>query len=152
MASLMTAKDLKKPALILASESPRRKALLVQAGILPDAVIAAAIDETPTKHEQPRAHAARLAAAKARAVAQKHAAPAFILAADTVVACGRRILPKAETDDEVRACLGLLSGRRHQVLTAVALLAPDGRLRTRLVMTRVSFLRLTPRQIGAYVD
>jgi septum formation protein len=138
--------------LVLASESPRRKALLAQAGILPDAVVAAAIDETPTKHEQPRAHAARLAAAKARAVAQKHDAPAFILAADTVVACGRRILPKAETDDEVRACLALLSGRRHQVLTAVALLAPDGRLRTRLVMTRVSFLRLTPRQIGAYVD
>jgi septum formation protein len=138
--------------LVLASESPRRKALLAQAGILPDAVIAAAIDETPAKHEQPRAHAARLAAAKARAVAQKHTTPAFILAADTVVACGRRILPKAENDDHVRACLALLSGRRHQVLTAVALLTPDGKLRTRLAMTRVSFLRLTTRQIAAYVD
>jgi septum formation protein len=144
--------------LVLASESPRRKALLAQAGILPDAVVAAAIDETPAKHEQPRAHAARLAAAKARivgerwAVGQKHAAPAFILAADTVVACGRRILPKAETDEEVRACLTLLSGRRHQVLTAVALLTPEGKLRTRLAMTRVSFLRLTGAQIDAYID
>jgi septum formation protein len=138
--------------LVLASESPRRKALLAQAGILPDAVVAAAIDETPAKHEQPRAHAARLAAAKARAVGQKHAMPAFVLAADTVVACGRRILPKAETDDEVRACLALLSGRRHQVLTAVALLTPEGKLRTRLAMTRVSFLRLTGAQIDAYID
>jgi septum formation protein len=136
--------------LVLASESPRRKALLAQAGIIPDKVIPAAIDETPLRHELPRAHAQRLAAAKARAVAE--AAPAFILAADTVVACGRRILPKAETDDEVRACLTLLSGRRHQVLTAVALLTPDGKLHGRVAMTRVSFLRLTERQIAAYID
>ena len=77
---------------------------------------------------------------------------AFILAADTVVACGRRILPKAESDAEVRACLKLLSGRRHQVITAVALLTPDGKLRTRVAMTRVSFLRLDAAQIDAYVE
>ena len=137
--------------LVLASESPRRKALLAQAGIVPDAVIPAAIDETPHKQEAPRAHAMRLAGEKARAVASTHAGPAFILAADTVVACGRRILPKAQTDEEVRACLTLLSGRRHQVLTAVALWTPEGKLRTRFSLTRVSFLRLTERQIAAYV-
>ena len=86
-----------------------------------------------------------MAAAKARAVAGKQ--DGFILAADTVVACGRRILPKADDENDVRACLELLSGRRHQVMTAVALIAPDGKLRTRLVMTRVSFLRLTTDQI-----
>ena len=138
--------------LVLASESPRRMALLAQAGIVPGRVVPAAIDETVRKQELPRAHALRLAVAKARAVAEKHAAPAFILAADTVVVCGRRILPKAETDDDVRACLTLLSGRRHQVLTAVALLTPAGKLHTRVAMTRVSFLRLTGQQIAAYID
>jgi septum formation protein len=138
--------------LVLASESPRRKALLAQAGIVPGAVIPAAIDEAVRKQESPRAHALRLAGEKARAVAGMHAAPAFILAADTVVACGRRILPKAETDDDIRTCLAQLSGRRHQVLTAVALLTPQGVLRTRLAMTRVSFLRLTERQIDSYID
>jgi septum formation protein len=136
--------------LVLASESPRRKALLAQAGILPDAVMPASIDESVLKAEAPRLYAARMAAAKARAVADKQ--DGFILAADTVVACGRRILPKAEDDSQVRACLELLSGRRHQVLTAVALIAPDGKLRTRLVMTRVSFLRLTKDQVESYVQ
>jgi len=138
--------------LVLASESPRRKALLAQAGILPDMVIPAAIDETVRKGESPRAHAVRLAGEKVRTVAEAHAGPAFILAADTVVACGRRILPKALTDEDIRACLALLSGRRHQVLTAVALQTPQGRLHTRLAMTRVSFLRLTARQIASYID
>jgi septum formation protein len=136
--------------LVLASESPRRKALLAQAGIVPDAVIPPDIDESVLKAEAPRQYAARMAAAKARAVAGLH--DGFVLAADTVVACGRRILPKAEDDKDVRKCLGLLSGRRHQVLTAVALIAPDGKLRTRLVMTRMSFLRLTKDQIEAYVQ
>ena len=136
--------------LVLASESPRRKALLAQAGILPDAVMPADIDESVRKAEAPRLYAARMAEAKARAVAAKQ--QGFILAADTVVACGRRILPKAEDETEVRACLDLLSGRRHQVMTAVALIAPDGKLRTRTVMTRVSFLRLTKDQIEAYVQ
>ena len=98
----------------------------------------------------PRAHAERLAGEKARAVAGNH--DGFILAADTVVALGRRILPKAEDDAAVEACLKLLSGRRHQVITAVALITPDGKLRRRTAVTRVSFLRLTPREIKAYVE
>ncbi len=136
--------------LILASESPRRVALLAQAGIVPAAIVPAHIDESVLKAEQPRLHALRLATAKAKAVAQNH--QGFILAADTVVACGRRILPKAQTDTAVAQCLALLSGRRHQVMTAVALITPDGKLRTRLVLTRVSFLRLTEQQVEAYLS
>jgi septum formation protein len=141
-----------KPELVLASESPRRLALLAQAGITPHHVVPAALDEYVRKGEDPRSHALRLATEKARAAEARHARPAFILAADTVVACGRRILPKAESDSDVRTCLALLSGRRHQVMTAVALLAPDGRLRTRLAMTRVSFRRLEEADIAAYVE
>ncbi|MGB8365244.1 MAG: Maf family nucleotide pyrophosphatase [Rhizomicrobium sp.] len=137
---------------MLASESPRRKALLAQAGVAPDAILPSAIDETPLAGELPRPHALRLARAKAEAAARAWTGgPAVFLAADTVVACGRRILPKAETDTQVQACLGLLSGRRHRVLTAVALLALDGRLRTRLVETQVAFKRLTEMEIAAYV-
>jgi septum formation protein len=139
-----------KAILVLASESPRRKALLAQAGITPDFVVPAAIDESFKKHEAPRLYAQRLAAEKARAVADQH--DGFVLAADTVVACGTRILPKAEDDEAVRACLARLSGRRHQVITAVALMTPERKLRTRLVMTRVSFLRLTRDQIESYVQ
>jgi septum formation protein len=139
--------------LVLASESPRRMALLAQAGIVPDAVLPAAIDETPLRGELPRPHALRLAAAKARAAAESWTGePAFILAADTVVACGRRILPKAADDAQVRACLALLSGRRHQVLTAVALQTPAGALRMKLALTRVSMLRLSAEQIARYVE
>ena len=139
--------------LILASESPRRRALLAQAGIIPDTVLPAAIDESAKKGEQPRAHALRLAAEKARKVESEwNGAPAFILAADTVVALGRRILPKAMDDGEVRACLRLLSGRRHQVITAVALTSPDGRLRTRVAQTRVLVLRLSDADIAHYVE
>jgi septum formation protein len=144
------AQDLKKSILVLASESPRRKALLAQVGIIPAAIVPAAIDESVKKDEQPRAHALRLAVEKARAVAEMH--DGFVLAADTVVACGRRILPKAMDEDQVRACLELLSGRRHQVITAVALLTPGRVLRTRLAVTRVSFLRLAPREIDAYLE
>jgi len=139
--------------LILASESPRRLALLAQAGIVPDAVLPAAIDESVLKGEAPRVHAFRLAVEKARRVESEYSGkPAFILAADTVVAVGRRILPKAKDDAEVRACLKLLSGRRHQVITAVALISPQGKLRTRIAMTRVSMLRLTEDEIGTYVE
>ena len=139
--------------LILASESPRRRALLAQAGIIPDAVLPAAIDESVRKGELPRAHALRLATEKARKIAGEwKGKPAFILAADTVVALGRRILPKAGDDAEVRACLKLLSGRRHQVITAVALVSPDGRLRTRVAGTRVSVLKLSEAQIVDYVE
>ena len=139
--------------LVLASESPRRLVLLAQVGIVPDAVLPAAIDESVLKGEAPRVHALRLAVEKARRVESEwNGRPAFILAADTVVAVGRRILPKARDDAEVRACLRLLSGRRHQVITAVALISPQGKLRTRIAMTRVSMLRLTEDEIGTYVE
>jgi septum formation protein len=137
--------------LVLASESPRRKSLLAQIGITPDAIMPAAVDERALKGEVPRAHALRLAVTKAEAArAAWHGEPALILAADTVVACGRRILPKAETDRDVRACLMLISGRRHQVMTAVAVAATSTEPRTRIVTTRVSFKRLTPAEIDSY--
>lgn len=135
--------------LILASESPRRAALLAQVGIVPDAIMPAAIDEAPHKGEVPRGHALRLAMEKARAVAAQKPG-CFVLAADTVVGVGRRILPKADDAAMVTRCLTLLSGRRHQVTTAVALVTPDGKLRSRVAMTRVSVLRLTADDIAAY--
>jgi septum formation protein len=125
---------------VLASESPRRKALLAQAGIVPDAVVPAHVDEAVRKDEAPREHALRLAREKACAVAREwQGAPTLVLAADTVVACGRRILPKAASDDDVRRCLRLLSGRSHQVLTAVAVAKPDASVISRVVLTRVGF-------------
>jgi len=137
--------------LVLASGSPRRKALLAQAGIVPDAILPAGVDETPRKGEMPRAYALRLAKAKASAAQCTWTGdPAIILAADTVVALGRRILPKAETDDDVRDCLSKLSGRRHQVVTAIAA-ARDARIRTRIAMTRVSVKRLSAAEIESYV-
>jgi septum formation protein len=135
------------PRLVLASASPRRRDLLAQIGIFP-AISATDIDETPRKDEAPRALAQRLARAKVSALAEPGAC---VLAADTVVACGRRILPKAETGEEARACLALLSGRRHRVVTAVALRLPDGRVRERLVESVVGFARLSPAQIEAYL-
>jgi septum formation protein len=138
---------------VLASESPRRKALLAQIGIVPDAVIPAHVDETIRAGEAPRVHAERLASEKVQTVASAwHDGPAVILAADTVVACGRRILPKAETEEEVRCCLELLSGRAHQVITAVALRKPDARVISRTVTTRVVFNRLSASEIGSYVQ
>lgn len=138
--------------LVLASESPRRLALLAQAGIIPDTIQAAAIDETIHRNETPRAYGLRLAEAKARAVAERWTGPpAVILAADTVVACGRRILPKADTDAEVRRCLKLLSGRNHIVLTAIAARSADRKIRTRIVESRVTLQRLTGADIDAYV-
>ncbi len=137
-----------RPPLILASASPRRLALLAQIGIVPDRVVAAEIDETPEKAELPRPLAQRLARAKAAAAAQPGA---FVLAADTVVACGRRVLPKAADAAEVRACLALLSGRRHRVFTGVVLVSPDGRLRERLCESVVAFARLTEPDIACYV-
>jgi len=137
------------PSLVLASASPRRLALLAQIGIAPDCVLPTEIDETPLPRELPRPHAERLARAKADAV---DAPGCFILAADTVVAAGRRILPKAETEAQARACLTLLSGRRHRVMTAVVLRAPDGRRAERLVESAVGLARLTPAQLRAYLD
>jgi nucleoside triphosphate pyrophosphatase len=136
--------------LVLASASPRRAALLAQAGIVPARIVAADVDETPEKQELPRLYALRMAMLKAAAVA-KDESEALVLAADTVVACGRRILPKAENAEEVARCLRLLSGRRHQVLTAIALVSPDGRVRKRVVLTRVMFKPLTAREIADYV-
>jgi septum formation protein len=137
--------------LVLASESPRRKSLLAQVGIVPDAIVSPQIDEAVLKGEVPRVHALRLAEAKARAVAAAwQGDPALILAADTVVACGRRILPKASDAAEVRRCFALLSGRSHQVLTAVALAKPDASVISRVALTRVSFTRLANDEIDAY--
>jgi nucleoside triphosphate pyrophosphatase len=138
-----------QPRLVLASASPRRLALLAQIGITPERVIPAEIDETPLPRELPRAHAERLARAKADAVA---APECFVLAADTVVAAGRRILPKAETEAQARACLTLLSGRRHRVMTAVVLRAPDGRRVERLAESVVGLARLAPDQVRGYLD
>jgi septum formation protein len=135
---------------ILASASPRRLDLLRQIGIKPDRVDPAEIDETPLKAELPQHHALRLATAKAEAVAARHPA-AFVMAADTVVACGRRILPKAEDRASAERCLALLSGRRHRVLGGIALIAPDGRRATRLVESAVTFKRLSAAEIGDYI-
>jgi septum formation protein len=138
------------PPLVLASASPRRLELLRQVGLTPDCIDSADIDETPRRGELPPAHAMRLAEEKAQAVIPRHPG-AFILAADTVVACGRRILPKAEDEASARSCLGLLSGRRHRVHGAIALVSPDGRLASRRVDSQVSFKRLSEAEIGAYL-
>lgn len=136
--------------LVLASASPRRLDLLAQIGVQPDLVSAADLDETPLKDETPRLLALRLAKAKASAVAADQT-DAYVLAADTVVAVGRRILPKAETEVEVRQCLTLMSGRAHKVLTGVCVIAPDGRSAARLSETRLHMKRLTSQEIEAYV-
>jgi septum formation protein len=136
--------------LILASASPRRLDLLRQIGLTPDAIDPADIDETPLKAELPTRHALRLAIAKAQCVAPRHS-DAFILAADTVVACGRRILPKTEDETAARRCLALLSGRRHRVLGGIALIAPGGRTLSRLVESVVAFKRLSAAELDAYI-
>jgi septum formation protein len=133
--------------LILASASPRRLELLARLGIVPDAVAPAEIDETPRRGELPAPYAERMAAEKARAVAE---GGSLVLAADTVVAAGRRILPKAESEDEARAALTLLSGRRHRVLSAVTLIDAEGRPRNRLSASIVIFKRLSADEIDAY--
>ena len=138
------------PELVLASASPRRLDLLRQIGVEPDTIEAADIDETPHPKELPRALAARLAAAKAAAVAARHPR-SFTLAADTVVACGRRILPKAEDEAAARRCLELLSGRRHRVISAVCLILPSGGELHRLVETTLRFKRLEAAEIDAYI-
>lgn len=134
--------------LILASASPRRRQLLGQIGIEPDGIQPADIDETPAVGESPRVYAERLGVEKAEAV---HQSGQYTLAGDTVVALGRRILPKAETDAEVRACLDLVSGRAHHVLTSVCLIGPDGDMAKRLSDTRVIVKRLSSAEIEAYL-
>ena len=145
-----------RPKFVLASGSPRRLSLINQAGIEPDALRPADIDEIPKKGELPRACANRLARAKAEAAlatvrTDEELAGSYIVAADTVVAVGRRILPKAELLDEAAQCLRLLSGRNHRVYTGVCLVTPKQAFRQRLVETRVRFKRLSDDDIEAYL-
>src|SRR5438552_14006356 len=145
-----------RPKLVLASGSPRRVALVNQAGIEPDALRPAELDETPKQGELPGARANRLARATAEAAlagvrVDEELKGAFILGADTVVAVGRRILPKAELLDEAAQCLRLLSGRNHRVYTAICLVNPKEGFRQRLVETRVRFKRLSDQDIEAYL-
>ncbi|WP_159589804.1 MULTISPECIES: Maf-like protein [Chelativorans] len=142
--------------LVLASGSPRRIELLQQAGIEPDRLLPAEIDETPLKAEHPRSLAKRLCRAKAEKALERlkksgEAEDAFVMAADTVVAVGRRILPKAETVDEASNCLRLLSGRSHRVYTGICLFTPSGKLRHKLVETRVRFKRLSREELESYL-
>jgi septum formation protein len=144
------------PKLLLASGSPRRLQLLAQAGLEPDSLLPTSVDETPLKNELPRSLAKRLArskadAARAMAARTPDFADAYILAADTVVAVGRRILPKAEFHDQAAECIRLLSGRSHRVYTAVCLLTPKGAVRQRLVETKVRFKRLGRPEIETYL-
>lgn len=147
----MKSAGMKSARLILASASPRREDLLAQMGTVPDLIVPADIDETPLAGEAPRAHALRLARAKAEAIAALHG-DAWVLAADTVVACGHRILPKAEDADTARRCLRLLSGRRHHVLGGLAVVPPGAaRMVLRCVDTVVTFKRLTDMELERYI-
>jgi septum formation protein len=138
------------PPLVLASASPRRLELLRQIGIVPDSVEPADIDETPRRGELPPAYALRLAREKLLRVAPRHPG-AFVLAADTVVACGRRILPKPQDEATARHCLELLSGRRHRVYSGIALAARDGRTALLRVVSQVAFKRLSSDEVAAYL-
>jgi len=145
--------DGQRPRLILASSSPRRLELLRQIGIEPDAIVPADIDETPKNRELPPDLARRLAETKARQVATAPAqgGPAFVLGADTVVACGRRVLPKAGDEATARRCLALLSGRRHRVYGGVCVVHPGGEAHVRLVCTVVAFKRLDEAELAQYI-
>lgn len=137
--------------LVLASQSPRRQSLLAQIGIVPTDIVPADIDETPGRGELPAPYALRMAHEKAAVIARRF--PDLpVLAADTVVACGRRILPKATSLAEAKQCLTLLSGRRHRVIGGIALALPGGQVRTRTVVTQVSFKRLSRSEITRYLD
>lgn len=139
------------PPLVLASASPRRLDLLRQVGLEPAEIDPPDVDETPAPRELPRAYALRMATSKLAVVAPRHPG-AVVVAADSVVVCSRRILPKAETETEARACLDRLSGRRHRVLGAVAVGYPDGTVRTRLVETTVRFKRLERAEVDDYLQ
>ncbi len=143
-------KQMTRPVFILASSSPRRLALLAEVGIVPDKVTAADIDETPKKGEKPRDLAERLAYEKLCAAIKAEKADAYILAADTVVGVGRRILPKAETPQDVEKFLSLMSGRRHRVYTGVALRTPEGKVVRRLSESTVIFRQLSKEDIAVY--
>ena len=136
--------------LVLASASPRRRELLAQIGLAPAAIDPPHVDESPLRGELPATLARRLARLKAQAIAARHP-DAAVLAADTVVACGRRVLPKAESEAEARFCLRLLSGRRHRVYGGLCVASPDGKSALRLVVTAVTFRRLTEFDIERYL-
>lgn len=135
--------------LVLASTSPRRRDLLARIGVTPDRIAAPEVDESPLRGELPRAYALRIAAAKAAAV--DRADDEIVLAGDTTIALGRRILGKPDDEADLRRMLALLSGRRHHCLSALCLIGLDGRVRTRLSDTIVAFKRLTPAEIDCYV-
>lgn len=141
--------------LVLASGSPRRLALLEQIGIVPEHLFPAELDESPEPGETPVALAVRLARRKAEVARERFRAEertaAYVLGADTVVATGRRVLPKAETSEEAHACLTRLSGRTHRVVTAICLITPGGKVREKRVETRVKFKRLSRAEIAAYI-
>lgn len=139
-----------KSKLILASASPRRSQLLAQIGITPAAIIPADIDETPLKGELPKELAERLAISKAKKIAEQHSS-SYILAADTVVGCGRKILDKAEHESDARRCLQNLSGRRHHVYGGIAIMTPEGKLVSRCVDTLVQFKTLSSQNIDDYI-
>jgi len=140
------------PKFVLASASPRRRDLLAQIGRVPDIILNPDIDETPARHELPEAHALRLAREKAECVAQQpQFKGAIVLGADTVVACGRRILPKAEDEKTARRCLGMLSGRRHRVIGGIAIFAPGGVTVSRSCITQVAFKPLEVAEIDHYI-
>ena len=138
----------KNAPLILASASPRRQALLADAQIYVDEILPSDINETPLKSETPDTYAKRMANTKAQIIALQRP-KGFVLGADTVVACGRHILPKAETTEELRSCLKLLSGRQHRVYTGLALAQPNGKMITRLSLSKVAFRRLSASDIDA---
>ena len=145
-----------RPTLVLASASPRRLMLLSQVGVEPDALRPSSIDEAARRGEMPRAYVARIARTKAEAARDqiandKDIASAYVLAADTVVAVGRRILMKPSNIEEAANCLQLLSGRAHRVLTCVCLITPDDRVRQKIVDTRVRFKHLSREEIEAYI-
>jgi septum formation protein len=140
-----------RPHLVLASASPRRLELLAQIGLTPDVVDPTEIDETPQKGETARRLALRLARAKAEAAAARHP-KSYVLAADTVVAVGRRLLAKPEDAADAARMLDLISGRAHRVLTGVAVVAPGGRVAARLSETRLQFKRLTRQELADYVE
>lgn len=147
----------KKPTLVLASSSPRRLALLQQIGIEPDSLLPADIDETPGRWESPRELARRLSqekAAKAIRIMKNtpSIADGYLLAADTVVGVGRRIMPKAETLDQAKYCLEMLSGRAHMVYTGICLISPNGKIKEKVIETRVRFKRLSDAEYFAYLD
>lgn len=137
--------------LILASASPRRMELLSQAGITPDKIISADIDEAPHKNELPREYALRVAKEKAQKIHSENKQN-FVIAADTVVSCGRTIFPKAETNDDVKKCLEKLSGRSHTVMTGICIINPEEKISAKLVCTRVTFKRLSAKEIEAYIN